>query len=64
MQTKEEFLEQQKMEEKLMDAFFSKPPLDAHMGGKGDLINYIAETAVELFENTKEIKDKYERSHN
>ena len=45
---KEEFLAQQKMEENLMEAFFQSP--DIQRGNKKDIINHIAETAVELYE--------------
>ena len=53
--TKEEFEEQQKFEERLMNELFSKE-LDP-LASKKDIIKHLADTAVEMFEGPKE-KDK------
>lgn len=46
-----EFLAQREMEDDLMDAFFKSP--DIQRANKKDIINHIAETAVELYEAQK-----------
>ena len=43
-----EFLAQQEREEEIMEAFFTSP--DIQRANKKDIINHIAETAVELYE--------------
>ena len=48
--TKEEFLAQQEQEEMLMDALFSNTPLSVQMDGKKEILNHIAQTAVDLYE--------------
>ena len=56
MKTKEEFLAQQEMEAKIMDAFIKEAPLDARMGGRRGMLKHIAQTAVDLYENEMQNK--------
>ena len=58
MKSKEEYLDQMKMEEKLMDLFISSPPIEVQMGSKRAILNHVAETAIKLFEiQNPEIKE-------
>ena len=51
--TKEEFEEQQKFEENLIQKMIQKPPIEVVLGGKGAILKHLANMAVELYEETK-----------
>ena len=48
--TKEEFEQQKKDEEALMDAFFNQAPPEVQMGGRKAIIAHIAQNTVDLYE--------------
>lgn len=51
--SKEEWLEQQEFEERVLDSMIHHPPFEVVTGNKAKFIEYLAKTAVELFEGRK-----------
>ena len=51
--TREEYLEQLDFEERIMDSLFTNVPVDVQMGSKTEIIKFIADKAIELYEGKK-----------